>query len=70
MFQSELHMTDIAESTKNTHTFFVDEDEVKNFDLAKRLDTHPALLGRKSNRPRLADLGKIQLPDVDEKVSH
>ncbi|KAI8439879.1 hypothetical protein MSG28_001345 [Choristoneura fumiferana] len=66
--QSELHMTDIAESTPNTHTFFVDEDEVENFDLAKRLDTHPALLGRKSNRPRLADLDKIQLPDVDEKT--
>ncbi|XP_063380185.1 probable U3 small nucleolar RNA-associated protein 11 [Cydia fagiglandana] len=66
--QSELHMTDIAEATNNTHTFFVESDEEKDFDLAKRLDTHPALLGRKTNRPRLADLDKIQLPDVDEEA--
>lgn len=61
-------MTDVAEATPNTHTFFVEEGEEKEFDLAKRLDTHPALLGRKSNRPRMADLDKIVLPDVNDEV--
>ncbi|CAG9791719.1 unnamed protein product [Diatraea saccharalis] len=63
--QSHLHMTDIADSTPNTHIFFVDEGDEKTFDIAKRLDTHPSLLGRKSNRPKLSDLKKISLPDVD-----
>ncbi|CAH2091606.1 unnamed protein product [Euphydryas editha] len=66
--QSQLHMTDVADSTANTHIFFVDEGEEKNFDLAKRLDTHPSLINRKSNRPRLSDLDKITLPDVNEEV--
>ncbi|CAG5019087.1 unnamed protein product [Parnassius apollo] len=66
--QSQLHMTDVADKTSNTHIFFVDEEEAKDFDLAKRLDTHPSLLNRKSNRPRLSDLNKISLPEVDEKV--
>ncbi|KAG6447823.1 probable U3 small nucleolar RNA-associated protein 11 [Manduca sexta] len=66
--QAQLHMTDVADSTPNTHTFFVDEWEEKELDVAKRLDTHPALLGRKSNRPKLSDLDKITLPDVDEET--
>lgn len=66
--QAQLHMTDVAEATPNTHTFFVEEGEEKEFDLAKRLDTHPALLGRKSNRPRMADLDKIVLPDVNDET--
>lgn len=64
--QSHLHMTDVAERTKNKHIFFLDDGaELKNFDLAKRLNTHPALVGRKSNRMRLEDLDKMNL-DVDE----
>ncbi|XP_013141575.1 PREDICTED: probable U3 small nucleolar RNA-associated protein 11 [Papilio polytes] len=66
--QSHLHMTDVVDATPNTHIFFVDEGEEKNFDLAKRLDTHPSLINRKSNRPRLSDLNKIKLPTVDEQV--
>lgn len=67
--QSELHMIDVANEVQNKHTFFLDSDEdVKNFDLAKRLQTHPALLERRTNRPRLDDLAKITLPNVDEKV--
>ncbi|KAL0839239.1 hypothetical protein ABMA28_016004 [Loxostege sticticalis] len=66
--QSQLHMTEIADSTPNTHVFFVDEGEEKTFDLAKRLDTHPSLLGRKSNRPRLSDLDKLALPEIDEQT--
>lgn len=63
--QAQLHMTDVADATPNTHTFFIEEGEEKDFDIAKRLDTHPALLGRKSNRPRMSDLNKIELPELD-----
>ncbi|XP_045492178.1 probable U3 small nucleolar RNA-associated protein 11 [Colias croceus] len=66
--QSELHMTDIADATPNTHTFFVDEGEEKEFDIAKRLDTHPSLINRKSNRPRLSELDKLKLPEIDEQT--
>lgn len=60
--QSHLHMIDVADRTKNKHVFFVDnEEEMKNFSLAERLQTHPALLARKSNRIRLADLDKLKL---------
>lgn len=63
-------MSEIADSTPNTHIFFVDEGEEKNFDIAKRLDTHPALINRKSNRPRLSDLHNLRLPEIDEKVKN
>jgi U3 small nucleolar RNA-associated protein 11 len=64
--QSHLHMIDVAEKTKNKHIFFVDtEEEAKNFDLAKRLNTHPALVHRKANRPRLDDLDKLNIT-IDE----
>lgn len=65
--QSQLHFLDYSNSTKNKHTFFVDEEEERrNFDLAKALDTHPALVSRKINRPRLNNLKTMKLPDVDE----
>ncbi|XP_045764095.1 probable U3 small nucleolar RNA-associated protein 11 [Maniola jurtina] len=64
--QSQLHMTEVADSTPNTHIFFVDKGEEKNFDIARRLDTHPALVNRKSNRPRLADIAHMNLPEVEE----
>lgn len=55
--QSSLHMIDAANQAENKHTFFVEgAEEMKNFDLAERLDTHPALISRKSNRPRLSAL--------------
>jgi U3 small nucleolar RNA-associated protein 11 len=60
--QSRLHLTDVSDRTRNSHVFFVDnEEELKNFNLAERLQTHPALLGRKSNRMRLKDLEKMEL---------
>lgn len=63
--QSHLHMIDMANEVENKHIFFVDdEDEVKNFDIAKKLDTHPALLGRKTNRIRVGDLEKIPLDEL------
>lgn len=55
--KSSLHLINCEEKPKNTHTFFVDsESEKKSFDVARRLETHPSLLGRTHNRPRLADL--------------
>ncbi|XP_063228620.1 probable U3 small nucleolar RNA-associated protein 11 [Bacillus rossius redtenbacheri] len=65
--QSELHMLDAANKTRNKHIFFVDTlREARKFDVVQHLETHPALLDRKINRPRLADLEKLSLPAVDE----
>lgn len=65
--QSELHMLDAANKVKNTHIFFTDEPE-ETFDLAKHLDTHPALLNRRTNRTRLKDLEKLSLSNADVEV--
>lgn len=65
--QSNLHMLDAVNETKNKHIFFVDDGkEARNFDLAQRLDTHPDLIDRKINRPRLSKLEKMSLPHLDE----
>lgn len=67
--QSELHMLDEANKVKNTHTFFTDAgDEDTDVDLAKRLNTHPAMLYRRTNRLRLEDLNKIDISDADVEV--
>lgn len=65
--QSQLHMIDAANEVKNQHIFFVDDpEERKNFDLAKKLDTHPALLSRRTNRPKLSRLKDMKLPEINE----
>lgn len=65
--QSQLHMIDVANETKNKHIFFVDNSkEVKNFDLVKKLDTHPALISRRTNRPKLSKLKDMKLPELDK----
>lgn len=67
--QSELHMIDEANNIKSTHVFFTDsDDEDTELDLAKRLNTHPSLLHRRSNRPRLDKLNKITISDSDIEV--
>lgn len=67
--QSYLHLLDAANQAKNKHIFFVDtEKEAKQFDLAKQLDTHPALLKRRINRLRTNALKNLTLPKVDEVV--
>lgn len=67
--QSELHMIDEANNIKNTHIFFTDSgDEDMDLDMAKRLNTHPSLLHRRTNRPRLEDLDKIIISDTDIEV--
>lgn len=65
--QSSLHMVDAANKIKNNHVFFVDSlDEVKNFDLAERLNTHPSLLDRKTNRVRISDLKDKVVSDIKD----
>ena len=55
--KASLHLLDAEDKPMNTHTFFVDsEREKEQFDVAKKLDTHPALLDRTYNRLRLSDL--------------
>jgi len=67
--QKGLHMIDTANETQNQHTFYVDNaEELKNFDLAKKLDTHPALLSRRTNRPRLSAIKNMELPELDKKT--
>ncbi|XP_051157289.1 probable U3 small nucleolar RNA-associated protein 11 [Leptopilina boulardi] len=65
--QGQLHFLDVSNNTKNKHTFFVDKEEkLKHFDFAKKFDTHPALLSRKINRPRISNLETMKLPEIDE----
>lgn len=67
--QSQSHMIDIANETQNQHIFFIeDSTEMKNFDLAKKLDTHPALLSRRTNRPKLSTIKDMKLPELDDKT--
>ena len=57
--QSKLHLISSDDKPANKHTFFVDtEKEKRSLDIAERLDTHPSLLGRTHNRPRMSDLKK------------
>lgn len=66
--KSTLHLLNNCDKTKNTHTFFVDsEKEKKRFNVAARLKTHPNLLNRTHNRPKLEDLqsGNFKLDDLD-----
>lgn len=43
---------------ENCHALLL---SAKNLDVAERLQTHPSLLSRKSNRPKLEDLKKMDL---------
>ena len=65
--KASLHLIDSSASAidsipsekipQSTHTFFVDDEkEVMSFDPAKQFDTHPSLLSRACNRPRMSDL--------------
>ncbi|XP_054257598.1 probable U3 small nucleolar RNA-associated protein 11 [Macrosteles quadrilineatus] len=68
--QSQLHLIDEANTVKNSHVFFVDsENEVKEFDLAKRLDTHPDLIPRRTNRLTTDELQHLSLPSVNERTA-
>lgn len=66
--QSELHMTDVANTVKNTHILFTDSDE-KEFSLPERLNTHPTMINRRTNRPRIEDLNKMIISEADVEVN-
>lgn len=76
--QSQLHMIDFANTVPNKHLFFEDEPkknaeyveakELSDMELAERLETHPSMLDRKTNRPRLKDLEKLQIPVLSPEV--
>lgn len=67
--RANLHLLGDDSGPVNTHTFFVDsKEEAKNFDFAKKLGTHPSLLGRAFNRPTLETLHKESIADVPEDV--
>merc|ERR1739841_213233 len=66
--KATLHLINTSDKPKNSHTFFVDsEKEKKKFNVAKRLKTHPNLLNRTHNRPKLEDLesGRVKVGDLD-----
>lgn len=75
--QSQLHMIDFANTVPNKHLFFDDDPkteyveakELSDMELAERLETHPSMLDRKTNRPRLKDLEKLQIPALSPEVS-
>ncbi|XP_015371327.1 PREDICTED: probable U3 small nucleolar RNA-associated protein 11 [Diuraphis noxia] len=63
--QSQLHFLDQANQANNCHIHFNDDDQSLG-NLAEKIDTHPDLIARKTNRMRMSDLKKIELPDLDE----
>lgn len=66
--KSSLHLLDASTSRPmNKHTFFVDtKREEKKFDVAKRLGTHPSLLHRAFNRPKLEDLKTFEFNQKED----
>ena len=66
--KSSLHLIDVDDLPKNDHRFFVEGvEEGKEFNPAKKLNTHESLLNRKSNRMTIEQLENLKVPDwVDE----
>ncbi len=63
-----MHLIDIEGLPQNKHRFFVDEHtEARDFNLAKKFNTHESLLDRRSNRLTVDQLEKLKMPDwVDD----
>jgi len=60
--KSGLHMLDAQDKPQNSHIVFVDtKKQVEKFDAATYLDTHPSLLSRTYNRPKLSTLKKQKI---------
>lgn len=65
--KSSLHLIDCDDKPKNKHTVFVDsKKEVKQFDAAKYFKTHPSLVSRTYNRPKLETLKSGELSSLAE----
>lgn len=64
--KSELHLIDCHDRPRNKHIVFVDsKKEVKEFDAAKYFKTHPSLVNRTFNRPKLETLKSGELSSLD-----
>ncbi|XP_055512180.1 probable U3 small nucleolar RNA-associated protein 11 [Leucoraja erinacea] len=60
--KSELHFLDADGKSRNKHIFFCkSKKEVKEFNLAKHLNTLPELVGRVYNRPTIETLRKEKI---------
>ncbi|GFU07403.1 probable U3 small nucleolar RNA-associated protein 11 [Trichonephila clavipes] len=68
--QCSVAVLNVEDRPKNTHTFYLDsKKEAKKLDIAKKLNTHPALLDRTFNRPTLDSLKNMKLQDyADEEM--
>jgi len=73
--RASLHLLDCEKgqnaANSNKHTFFVDsKEDVFSFDAAKRFQTHPGLLGRAQNRPKLDQIrtGPVFFDKTAEKL--
>ncbi|WAR08232.1 UTP11-like protein, partial [Mya arenaria] len=65
--KASLHMIDSNSTVQNKHTIFVDgKRQAKKFDAAKYFNTHPALVGRKHNRPTLEALQRGDFANLDD----
>jgi U3 small nucleolar RNA-associated protein 11 len=63
---NNLHMINSADEIKNNHIFFMDGDNLKNFNIIKKFKTHPALMNRRINRPNLDNLQKMKITDFND----
>jgi len=64
--QENLHFLADSEQPANHHTFYVETQiEAAKFNPAETLDTHPELLSRAFNRPRIAQLEEVQMANVE-----
>uniref|UniRef100_A0A914UZU5 U3 small nucleolar RNA-associated protein 11 n=1 Tax=Plectus sambesii TaxID=2011161 RepID=A0A914UZU5_9BILA len=67
--KSELHLLDLPGVARNVHTVFVDsKKEAKNFNPVKYLDTHPSLIDRTFNRPKLDTLKEQSVVGAQSKA--
>jgi len=65
--KSSLHLIDSDEKPENSHTIFVDsKKEAKRFNAAEHFKTHPALLGRRFNRPTIQKLKRGDFVDMEK----
>ncbi|XP_011497101.1 PREDICTED: probable U3 small nucleolar RNA-associated protein 11 [Ceratosolen solmsi marchali] len=63
---NNLHIIDAVNKTKNKHIFFIDKNELRNFNVITKLNTHSTLLNRRINRPKLDNLEIMKLSDFND----
>jgi len=67
--KAELHLLDLPGVARNTHTVFVEsKKEARNFDPVKFLNTHPSLVDRTFNRPKIDTLQQRSVDGAHSKA--